>query len=72
MAPPAGRFRPWRNLAIFAGVVAVLYSLVYFTGGAAFSDKWSGHAQDEHHWRDSHVRMEGPIVNALLVNVFWS
>ncbi|MDQ3762642.1 MAG: protein translocase subunit SecD [Actinomycetota bacterium] len=33
MAPPAGRFRPWRNLAIFAGIVAVLYSLVFFTGG---------------------------------------
>jgi preprotein translocase subunit SecD len=33
VAPPAGRFRPWRNLAAFAGIVAVLYSLVFFTGG---------------------------------------
>ncbi len=33
MAPPAGHVSPWRNLAIFAGVVAVLYSLVFFTGG---------------------------------------
>ncbi|HEV7828427.1 MAG TPA: protein translocase subunit SecD [Pseudonocardiaceae bacterium] len=33
MAPPAGHFRPWRNLAIFAGIVAVLYSLVFLTGG---------------------------------------
>ncbi len=33
MAPPAGHVRPWRNLAIFAGIVAVLYSLVFFTGG---------------------------------------
>jgi preprotein translocase subunit SecD len=32
VAPPAGRFRPWRNLAIFAGIVAVLYSLVFFAG----------------------------------------
>jgi preprotein translocase subunit SecD len=33
VAPSAGRFRrPWRNLAIFAGIVAVLYSLVFFTG----------------------------------------
>ncbi|MDQ6860499.1 MAG: phospholipase D-like domain-containing protein [Verrucomicrobiota bacterium] len=38
---------------------------VGFTGGAAFEDKWSGHAQDEHHWRDTHIRMEGPIVNDL-------
>jgi preprotein translocase subunit SecD len=33
VAPPAGRFRPWRNLAIFAGIVVVLYSLVFLTGG---------------------------------------
>jgi preprotein translocase subunit SecD len=32
VAPPAGRFHPWRNLAVFAGIVAVLYSLVFFTG----------------------------------------
>ena len=39
MAPPAGRFRPWRNLAIFAGVVALLYSLVFFTGGGDATPK---------------------------------
>lgn len=39
MAPPAGRFRPWRNLAIFAGIVAVLYSLVFFTGGGDATPK---------------------------------
>ncbi|HKR48833.1 MAG TPA: protein translocase subunit SecD, partial [Pseudonocardiaceae bacterium] len=33
MSLPAGQSPPWRNLAIFAGVVAVLYSLVFFTGG---------------------------------------
>jgi preprotein translocase subunit SecD len=33
VAPPAGRFRPWRYLAVFAGVVALLYSLVFLTGG---------------------------------------
>jgi preprotein translocase subunit SecD len=32
VAPPAGRIRPWRNLAIFVGIVAMLYSLVFFTG----------------------------------------
>jgi preprotein translocase subunit SecD len=39
VAPPAGRLRPWRNLAIFAGIVAVLYSLVFFTGGGRATPK---------------------------------
>jgi len=33
VAPPAGRFRPWRNLAVFAGIAALLYALVFLTGG---------------------------------------
>jgi cardiolipin synthase len=36
-----------------------------FTGGAAFSNKWSGHAQDKDHWRDVHARIEGPLVAQL-------
>ncbi|HEY6424603.1 MAG TPA: protein translocase subunit SecD [Pseudonocardiaceae bacterium] len=39
MAPPAGQFRPWRNLAVFAGIVVVLYSLVFFTGGGSPTPK---------------------------------
>ncbi|MGH3831127.1 MAG: protein translocase subunit SecD [Pseudonocardiaceae bacterium] len=39
MAPPAGRLRPWRNLATFAGIVVVLYSLVFFTGGGGPTPK---------------------------------
>jgi len=45
--------------------VLVVDGRIGFTGGAAFSDQWSGHAQDELHWRDTHARLEGPIVNAL-------
>lgn len=45
--------------------IMVVDGTVGFTGGVAFSDKWSGNAQDEHHWRDTHARLEGPIVNAL-------
>lgn len=32
MATTPGRIRPWRYLATFAGIVVVLYSLVFFTG----------------------------------------
>lgn len=32
MAPPEGHIRPWRYLATFVGIVAILYSVVFFTG----------------------------------------
>jgi len=35
---------------------------VGFTGGVGIADKWTGHAQDADHWRDSHYRIEGPAV----------
>jgi cardiolipin synthase len=33
-----------------------------FTGGVGIADEWNGHAQDEKHWRDTHYRIEGPVV----------
>lgn len=45
--------------------ILVVDGKVGFTGGAAFSDLWSGDAQDKNHWRETHVRLEGPIVNDL-------
>lgn len=33
-----------------------------FTGGVGIADEWSGQAQDEKHWRDTHFRVEGPVV----------
>ena len=35
---------------------------VAFTGGVGIADEWSGHAQDKEHWRDTHYRIEGPVV----------
>lgn len=35
---------------------------VGFTGGVGIADEWKGDAQDPHHWRDSHFRVEGPVV----------
>ncbi|HJQ99508.1 MAG TPA: phospholipase D-like domain-containing protein, partial [Candidatus Polarisedimenticolaceae bacterium] len=38
---------------------------VGFTGGVGIADEWSGHAQDERHWRDTHFRLEGPAVGEM-------
>jgi len=36
-----------------------------FTGGVGIADKWRGHGQDEDHWRDTHFRVEGPVVGQM-------
>ena len=33
-----------------------------FTGGVGIAPKWTGAGQDAEHWRDSHFRIEGPVV----------
>ncbi|NMO93773.1 protein translocase subunit SecD [Actinomycetospora sp. TBRC 11914] len=39
MAPPTVRFRPGRYLAVFAGIVVVLYALVFLTGDGSPTPK---------------------------------
>ena len=36
-----------------------------YLGGYGFAKEWTGNAQDREHWRDTGVRVEGPIVNRL-------
>jgi len=36
-----------------------------YIGGYGIADEWTGHAQDKKHWRDTGLRVEGPIVNRL-------
>lgn len=45
--------------------VLVVDGKIGFTGSAGFALNWSGHAQDKKHWRDSHARIEGPLVAKL-------
>ena len=42
--------------------ILVVDGKVAFTGAVGFAQHWSGHAQDEKHWRDVQARIEGPLV----------
>jgi cardiolipin synthase len=33
-----------------------------FTGGVGIADEWTGNGQDPKRWRDSHYRVQGPVV----------
>lgn len=62
------KYRPlhWYNLARFNNrthrKLLVVDGRIGFTGGVGIADKWDGHAQDPEHWRDTHFRVEGPVV----------
>ena len=47
--------RTHRKLLVVDGRVA-------FTGGVGIAPPWTGRAQDPDHWRDSHFKVEGPVV----------
>jgi cardiolipin synthase len=51
-------YRTHRKILVVDGSVA-------FTGGVGVADHWQGHAQDPQHWRDTHVRIAGPIARLL-------
>jgi cardiolipin synthase A/B len=45
--------------------IVVVDGRVGFTGGAGVSRKWMGNGRTEGHWRDTDVRVEGPVVEYL-------
>ncbi|HSH33682.1 MAG TPA: phospholipase D-like domain-containing protein [Actinomycetota bacterium] len=45
--------------------ILVVDGRVGFTGGAGVSRKWMGNGRTENHWRDTDVRVEGPVVEYL-------
>ena len=51
--------RMHRRLLIVDGQVA-------FAGGVGIADMWTGDAEDPDHWRETHVRLEGPAVRDIL------
>ena len=50
--------RTHRKLLVVDGKVG-------FTGGVGIADQWRGNAQDAQHWRDTHFRVEGPVVGQI-------
>jgi cardiolipin synthase len=42
--------------------ILVVDGRVGFTGGVGIAAVWTGNAQDPDHWRDTHFRVEGPVV----------
>ncbi|MEO8836544.1 MAG: phospholipase D-like domain-containing protein [Caldimonas sp.] len=36
-----------------------------FTGGVGIAPQWTGHAEDPDHWRDTHFRVDGPVVSQM-------
>jgi cardiolipin synthase A/B len=51
-------YRTHRKILIVDGRIG-------FTGGVGVADHWLGHAQDPDHWRDTMVRIEGPLVRLM-------
>ena len=51
-------YRNHRRILVVDGVVGV-------TGGSGISGKWSGNGRREGHWRDTDIRLEGPVVEQL-------
>jgi cardiolipin synthase A/B len=45
--------------------VLVADGKVGMTGGVGIAEEWTGNAEDQDHWRDTHVRLTGPVVRHL-------
>jgi cardiolipin synthase len=65
------KFRPLRPYAIRRlnnrthRKVLIVDGRVGMTGGVGIAEEWTGDAQDPDHWRDTHVRVTGPVVRHL-------
>jgi cardiolipin synthase len=65
------RFRPLKPYAIRRlnnrthRKLLVADGRVGMTGGVGIAEEWTGDAQDPEHWRDTHVRVHGPVVRHL-------
>jgi cardiolipin synthase A/B len=65
------RFRPVKAYAVKRLAnrthrkILVADGRVGLTGGVGIAEEWTGNAEDPDHWRDTHVRVQGPVVRGL-------
>ena len=65
------RFRPIKPYALRRlnnrthRKVLVVDGKVGMIGGVGIAEEWTGNAEDADHWRDTHVRVRGPVVRGL-------
>jgi cardiolipin synthase len=62
------RKKPWSRGALDRRThrrILVVDGRIGFTGSAGFADEWLGNADAKEHWRDTQVRLEGPVVTEL-------
>jgi cardiolipin synthase len=45
--------------------ICIVDGRIGFIGGHGMAEEWTGHGQDKKHWRDTALRVEGPIVARL-------
>src|SRR5262249_60734523 len=45
--------------------ILVIDGRIGYTGGYGISDEWIGNGRTADHWRDTNVRVEGPVVKFL-------
>jgi cardiolipin synthase A/B len=63
---PVSSLRVWEHDNRTHRKVLVVDGKVGFTGGVNTSKEWTGDAQDPDHWRDTHLRIQGPAVDGLV------
>jgi cardiolipin synthase A/B len=63
---PVSSLRIWEHDNRTHRKVLVVDGAVGFAGGVNTSQEWTGNAQDPDHWRDTHLRIQGPAVDGLV------
>lgn len=62
---PVSDLKLWRSTHRTHRRSLLVDGQVGFTGGVGIAQEWTGNAQDPDHWRETHLRLEGPAVDGL-------